>query len=24
VYDEMKTTLEAPGTAVPQDERPHQ
>jgi len=24
VYDEMKTTLEAPGTAVPQDERPRQ
>jgi nucleoside transporter len=24
VYDETKTTLEAPGTAVPQDERPRQ
>jgi hypothetical protein len=22
VYDEVKTTLEAPGTAVPQDKRP--
>jgi hypothetical protein len=24
VYDEFRTTIEAPGTAVPQDERPRQ